>query len=148
MGVGVGWGSVGTFPLARAGVGLAVRVLPALDDRLRYRAEFLADLHALPPVGQLRYTAGVLSQIVALRAALGSAPTRAEEDAMSRTITTQPFFWRCRVLRRHRWVVRSTEDGGRYEACSRCGRERDDQYDPTGGIGMGAMLGTGGAGAF
>ena len=48
--------------VARAGVELAVRVLPELDDRLRYRAEFLAELHDLTPAGQLRYTAGVLSQ--------------------------------------------------------------------------------------
>jgi hypothetical protein len=55
---------------------------------------------------------------------------------------------RCRILRRHHWVVRSTDDGSRYEACSRCGRERPDQYEPTGGIGMAAMLGTGGGAAF
>ena len=140
--------SMGAFPVARMGVGIAVRVLPALDDRLRYRAEFLADLHSLPPTGQLRYAAGVVSQIFALRAALGSTPTRAEEAAMTPTTTTRPFFWRCRILRRHRWVIRSTDDGSRYEACSRCGRERDDLYEPTGGIGLGAMLGTGGGGAF
>ena len=126
---------------------LRCRVLPELDDRLRYRAEFLAELHELSPVGQLRDTAGVLSQTFALRAALGFTPTRAEEDAMTPSTTTRPFFWRCRILRRHRWVIRSTDDGSRYEACSRCGRERDDLYEPTGGIGMGAMLKTGGGGA-
>ena len=67
---------------------------------------------------------------------------------MSRTTTTRPFFWRCRILRRHRWVIRSTEDGNRYACCSRCGRDRDDRYDHTGGIGYAAMLGTGGGGAF
>ena len=129
------------------GVGLAVRVLPALGDHCA-TAQSSSPIHSLPPAGQLRYTAGVLSQIVALRAALGPSPTHAEEDVMSRTTTTQPFFWRCRILRRHRWVVRSTEDGSRYEACARCGRERPDTYDATGGIGMGVMLGTGGGGAF
>ena len=143
MGLGVrfDWGSVGTFPLARAGVGLAVRVLPALDDRLRYRAEFLAELHSLPPAGQLRYTAGVLSQTFALRAALGSTPSRSEEEAM--TITrTRTFYWRCRVLRRHHWVQRSTEDGSRYHACSRCGRDRGDS-DLGGGptVGIAGMAG-------
>jgi hypothetical protein len=134
-------------PVARAAVGLAVRALPELDDRLRYRAEFLAELQALPPPAQLRYAAGVLSQTFALRAALGSAPTRSEEDAMTFT-TTQTFQWRCRILRLHRWVIRSTEDGGRYEACSRCGCERDDRFDSTGGIGLAAGLGTGGGAAF
>jgi hypothetical protein len=138
--------STGAGAVARASVRLAVRVLPQRDDRLRYRAEFLADLHSLSPAGQLRYTAGVLSQMLALRAALGSTPSRVEEDAM--TITRTPFYWRCRVLRVHHWVPRSTDDGGRYEACSRCGCERDDRYDPTGGIGMGAALGTGGSGVF
>ncbi len=51
--------------VARALVELAVRGLSELDDRLRYRAEFLADLHRLPPAAQLRYAAGVLSQMFA-----------------------------------------------------------------------------------
>ena len=141
-------GSTGVLAVARGGVELAVRALPDWHDRLRYRAEFLAELHGLSSAAQLRYTAGVLSQTFALRAALGSFPTRAEEAAMTLTATTRQFFWRCRVLRSHTWVVRSTEDGGRYEACRRCGRERPDNYDPTGGIGLGGMLGTGGGGAF
>ncbi len=120
--------------LSRAAVDLAVRFLPELDDRLRYRAEFLAELHDLPAAGQLRYSAGVLSQTFALRAALGDSPTRAEEDAM--TITrTRPFYWRCRVFRWHRWVKASAEDGSRYLRCARCGRDRDDT--PWGPLGVG-----------
>ena len=126
------------LPVARAGIDLAVRALPELDDRLRYRAEFLAELHGLPPAGQLRFTTGVLSQTFALRAALGSSPSRVEEDAI--TITkTRPFYWRCRVLRWHHWVLRSTEDGGRYRTCVRCGR---DWYgSPSGGTGGFAAAG-------
>ena len=125
--------------VARAGVDLAVRALPELDDRLRYRAEFLAELHELPPVSQLRYTTGVLSQTLALRAALGSTPTRAEEDAM--TITgTRTFNWRCRVLRLHHWVRRTSDDGVRYHACSRCGRDRSDA-DLGGGPTVGVAIG-------
>ena len=122
--------------VARAGVDLAVRALPNWEDRLRYRAEFLAELHDLPPAGQLRYSAGVLSQTFALRAALGDSPTRAEEDAM--TITrTQPFYWRCRVFRWHRWVSRSTEDGGRYLVCRRCGRDKGEaSWGPDNTIGV------------
>ena len=132
-------GSTRVLPLARAGVELSVRALPDWRDRLRYRAEFLADLHDLSSADQLRYAAGVLSQTFALRAALGSAPSRVEEDAM--TITpTRTFSWRCRVLRWHRWVVRSAEDGSRYLTCARCGRDRDDtQWGPLGvGLGGGA----------
>ncbi len=110
------------LPLARAAVGLAVRPLPNLDDRLRYRAEFAADLHGLPRAAQLRYAAGIVSQTFALRAALGSAPTRAEEAAMTAPARTRVPFFRCRVFRLHRWVVRSTEDGERYPACAECGR--------------------------
>lgn len=32
--------------------------------------------------------------------------------------------WRCRLLRWHDWVARSTEDGGRYTTCARCGRDQ------------------------
>jgi hypothetical protein len=135
---------MGASPVARVGVGLAVRVLPELDDRLRYRAEFLADLHSLSPADQLKYTAGVLSQMLALRAALGSTPSRVEEDAM--TITRTPFSWRCRVLRVHHWVPRSADDGSRYQACSRCGVERDDRNDFTTTIGL--TGGSGGGVAF
>ena len=126
------------LPLARAGVGLAVRVLPELDHRLRYRAEFLAELHDLTLAGQLRYTVGVLSQTFALRAALVSTPSSVEEDAM--TLTRTPFYWRCRVLHVHHWVLRSTEDGSRYNACSRCGRDRGDS-SPGGGPNPGFMSG-------
>ena len=119
--------STGVLALARGGVELAVRALPDLDDRLRYRAEFLADLHALPPMAQLSYAAGVLSQTFALRAALGSTPTRAEEAAMT-TAAQQPFSWKCRILRLHDWVSRSAEDGSRYVACRRCAKEKGEIY--------------------
>ncbi len=111
-------------PVARIGVRLAARALHRPGDRTRYQAEFLAELHDLSPAGQLRYTAGVLSQAFALRAALGSSPTRAEADAMTLPGTT--FSWRCRVFRTHAWVSRSTEDGGRYLVCRRCGRDKGE----------------------
>ena len=62
--------------MARDGVELAVRALPDRHDRLRYRAESAAELHGLPQPAQLRYAAGVVSQTLALRAALGSVPSR------------------------------------------------------------------------
>ena len=131
--------------VARAGIGLAVRALPELDDRLRYRAEFLADLHDLPPTRQLGYAVGVLSQTFALRAALGASLTRAEEAAMTIPATRVPF-WRCRVFRLHKRVSRSAEDGGRYLACAGCGRERDDSGYGSLGIGLGGGSGGGGPG--
>ncbi len=112
--------------IAAAAVDVAVRMLPDLDDRLRYRAEFAADLSALGTAAQLRYAAGVLSQTFALRAALGSTPTRAEEAAM--TVSTRPFHWQCRLFGAHDWVSRSAEDGSRYVACRRCGKHKDYQH--------------------
>jgi hypothetical protein len=108
-------------------VHLAARALPDLDDRLRYRAEFEADLSVLGAGGQLRYAAGVLSRSFALRAALGASPARAEEDAMT-VSTRRPFHWQCRILHWHEWVSRSAEDGTRYVACRRCGKEKDNIY--------------------
>jgi hypothetical protein len=53
--------------VARLAGEVCVRALPTWEQRLRYRAEFLADLQTLPPSDQLRYAAGVLSQTLALR---------------------------------------------------------------------------------
>jgi hypothetical protein len=74
---------------------------------------------------------GVLSQALALRAALSSAPARLEEAAV------EPWGrrLRCRVLRWHHWQLRSTEDGGRYRACSVCAREHIGPRGPTNTIG-------------
>jgi hypothetical protein len=115
----------GRAPLAvaRLGVELAARLLHGRVDRERYRAEFLAELHDLEPADQLRHAVGVLSRSLALRAALRAAPSCAEEDAMFLSAAPVPF-WRCRVLRLHSWVTRSTEDGQRYQACSQCGEDR------------------------
>jgi hypothetical protein len=67
----------------------------------------------------------VLSQTFALRAALDATPSSVEEDAMTIT-TTRSRDWRCRFLRRHHWVTRSAEDGGRYQTCARCGRDQSE----------------------
>lgn len=109
--------------LARAGVGLAARVLPTTGDRLRYRGEFLAEMYGMGPADQLRHAAGVLATSLALRAALGAHPSLAGEDAMTATKDRVPF-WRCRVFRWHDWVVRTTPDGARFQRCRRCGRDR------------------------
>jgi hypothetical protein len=107
-------------PLPRAVVQTAARLLPTAADRRRYQAEFVADLHELEPAAQRRYAAGVLSQTFALRAALG-APSSSEEAEMSHPAWRK---FRCHVVRVHYWASLSAEDGGRYLACSVCGRER------------------------
>ena len=112
---------------ARLAVELTVRVLPTWQDRLRYRAEFLAELRSLPPGAQLRYGVGVLSQTFALRAALGGFPARVGEDAMT-TVSFRRWF-RCRFLRWHDWTTSSNPDGERYCACSVCAREWPGRSD-------------------
>ena len=104
---------------ARFVVGVATRVLSTPADRRRYYAEFVAELHGRPPAAQFRHAAGVLSQALALRSALG-APTGSPEE-----VAMQPFGrrLRCRVLRWHDWHLHSTEDGGRYLSCSVCGKD-------------------------
>ena len=101
--------STGRAPLrlARAGTDVAARLLPSSSARDRYRAEFAAELHQLGAVAQLLFTVGVLSRVLALRAALGHG--------------SMP--WRCRLLRWHDWKRHSTEDGGRYAVCDLCGTE-------------------------
>jgi hypothetical protein len=115
-------GQIRPRPAARIAVALATRALPTVEDCDRYRSEFLADLHDLPTGLQLRYAAGVLSQTLALRAALGTDPRRIEEAGM----TLQTSIWRavrCHGLRLHYWKTYSTDDGSRYVACSVCKRE-------------------------
>ena len=120
-------------PVARLGTALAVRALPSRPDRERYAAEFLAELYGLTPAAQLRHTAGILSQAFALRAALGSSPSRIEEKVMP----TSPLGRRirCRLLRWHHWHTYSTQDGGLYKACTICHRDHPGQMGPFNTIG-------------
>ena len=106
----------------------AVRVLPAGAARERYRREFLAELSACTGRAQLGFALGVLSTVVALRAALaGSAllvgPVDPPADFPERR---RPLL--CR-LRLHRFVACHNPDGEFYLRCRRCGADR---YDPEG----------------
>lgn len=40
------------------------------------------------------------------------------------TTTRPPPFWRCRAFRWHKFVRRSTPDGGLYQQCALCGTDR------------------------
>jgi hypothetical protein len=113
-------------PASRWVVGTAVRALPRRADRERYRCEFVAELHGLSPAEQARYVAGLLSQVLALRAALGT-PSRPGEIPMS-TAARAPF--RCRVLRLHRWTARGAPHHTHVRTCVRCGREQGPFHTP------------------
>jgi hypothetical protein len=119
------------LPAAHVGVDLAARALPSRADRERYATEFLAELHGMSPAAQLRHTAGVLSQVLALRAALGATPST--EEAAMRSTTSPAQRFRCRYLHWHRWHEFSTDDGARYRACSACRRERAWDTQEVGG---------------
>jgi hypothetical protein len=104
--------------LARFAVAVAARLLPNVEARLRYRAEFAAELHGRPGTAQLRQAIGILTTVLALRGALGaSAPT----DREAHMTTGRPRPFRCAVLHLHRWRMTSNPDGERYLACARCG---------------------------
>jgi hypothetical protein len=49
----------------------------------------------------------------------------------------------CRVNVHHRWVARTTTDGGRYQQCRRCGKDRtevDDNDKNIGGKSAGSAI--------
>ena len=108
-------------PGARLGIDLAVRALRTRAERDRYSREFVAELYDLPPATQWRHVAGFVSQSLALRAALGAAPSAPEENTVQAIGLIRRF--RCRALRHHDWHLYSTEDGGLYQACTVCHRD-------------------------
>jgi hypothetical protein len=97
-----------------------VHVLPAGSGRDRYRQEFLAELHDLTVRRRISYVIGVASQLPVLRAALRSS-TRSSWEAIVGPRPRRP--WPCALNLRHRWYLEHTEDGHRYLACARCGKE-------------------------
>ena len=107
-------------PASRWVAGAAAGALPRRADRERYRREFVAELYGLRPAERARYVAGLLSQVLALRAALGTA-NHPQELPMSTSIRA-PF--RCRVLRMHRWMGHGAPHHGHVRICTLCGEER------------------------
>ncbi len=108
---------------------------PTKQDRGRYRAEFVAELHGMTRPQQAGHAAAVLSRAWALRAVLNYEPSRVpEEDHM---ITTASWWRRvcCRIGLYHDWTTYSTEDGNRWQACATCGKDRPD---PPGASAVGA----------
>ena len=102
-------------------VRLAVRALPAGPVRERYRQEFLAELRTLRRGARLRFSLGVLTQVLALRTAVDSKAIPVDQRDFSQV--RKPVLCRLHVHFRSRCV---TEDGDVYQRCRRCG---DDQYE-------------------
>jgi hypothetical protein len=102
-------------------VRLATVVLPAGPVRERYRREFLADLYVFDRRARLAFAFGILTDVVALRAAVGgdAAPIAERDFALAR----KPLLCRLHLHFRVRCV---SPDGNPYHRCRRCG---DDQYE-------------------
>jgi hypothetical protein len=122
-------------------VRLAARMLPAGAVRERYRAEFLAELYGMSHPRQARHSLRVLLCVWALRMAVTSqGPVAAEEAGMKINVQRRPIL--CRLNLHHTWVMRSTEDGGRYRQCARCGKDSSKSNGPMdGAAGIGAISG-------
>ena len=103
-------------------VELAARMLPA-EQRQRYALEFIAELYGMTRSQQIRHSTQVLTHAWILRSVLSAASPTTIEDGIMIPTTRRPFP--C-LLWIHRWHWVSAEDGGRYQCCLRCGRDRTD----------------------
>jgi hypothetical protein len=115
---------------------LAVHRLPPGDIRTRYEREFTAELYGMTAGRQLRLALGILATSGALRHAVHDHTPTTLETAMTLTRPAKP--WACRLNLHHHWETRTTEDGARYQACTRCDKERSpvknaSNYPPLGG---------------
>lgn len=106
--------------LPRQSVRLAARAIPRGSARARYEQEFVAEMYDMTRRRQRAYAISVLAHAWSLRAALAGGTTATEEITMNRKPLT------CRLNVHHRWRWESTEDGGRFQLCARCGKDRTD----------------------
>lgn len=108
-------------------VELAARLLPPAQ-RQRYALEFIAELYGMPRPQQIRHSIQVLASAWQLRAVLAEAsPTPFQEDTMTMSITTTARPLRCRIGFHH-WHTMRTQEGDQYESCTRCGKDRTENY--------------------
>ena len=70
---------------------------------------------------QIRHAMGAASQVLFLRAAIHHNAQSAWEEIVG---PRPRRSWLCRLNLRHHWEWRSTGEGGRYQACARCDKER------------------------
>ena len=119
-------------------VRVAAAMLPAAA-RYRYEREFLSELFGRSTWQQTRYAVDILIHTVSLRTAV-----RQKTSTEDITMTEQPHRpLACRLNVRHRWVARTTTDGGHYQQCRRCGKDRtevDDNDKSIGGKSSGSAV--------
>lgn len=127
---------------AALAVVLAARGLPGGAVRDRYRQEFLAELYGMGRSRQAAHALGVLSRTWALRTALTDQVRLSKGEVMSSHVR-RPVL--CMLNVHHAWRTRSTEDGGRFRQCTRCGKDKNPRGRGPGDWAMG--MGGGGIGA-
>ena len=112
--------TAGPGRLAHRLVRLVVRTLPRGEPQQRYRQEFLAELHGMPPSHRARHVVGLLVGAPRLNVVVRRSRREAWEDVMGQT--RKPLL--CLLHVRHRWAAVPADDGTWYEGCLACGRNR------------------------
>lgn len=97
-------------------VAAVVRLLPAGEQRERWRAELTAELAAVPEDHRAGYLVRLALRAPSLAVAVRSGPAPRPAGAVPGP--------GCRTGLHHRWTTYRTDDGSPYEACRRCGRDR------------------------
>lgn len=92
----------------------ATQSLPA-ETRNRYHDELMGEMHELGRLAGWRYAVGVAASARSMHSALtDGGPQPAPQGR-------RPVG--CRTNTHHVWSMFSTDDGNRYRACVRCGKE-------------------------
>ena len=105
--------------LTRPAVRFSVRALSDSAARARYRHEFLAESYGLSALAQLRHTAGLLRQCLALRAAINPQQPSITELLTPTPLKRKPLMGRLPI--HHTWQRTSNPDGENYVHYAACG---------------------------
>ncbi len=103
-------------------VALACRILPGGSCRSRYRQEFKAELYGMPLGRQATHAFEIVASSWSLRSAIASPQGKGR--TMLTIVRSKPLL--CLLNVRHHWQLQSTEDGGRFQVCIKCGKDRLD----------------------
>ncbi len=129
----------------------AAALLPAAA-RDRYEREFLSELFGLSTWQQTRYALDILIHLPGLGIAIHKhAPD--PEFAFAGVVPWTPRRpLACRTNLRHHWIRQIASDGGRYQQCGRCGKDRTEvdyrDHDTSAGSAIIGVVGFNGGGGF
>jgi hypothetical protein len=106
-------------------VALASRMLPGGSRRNRYRQEFTAELYGMPFRRQTSHAFQIVASSWSLRSAIANPQRKGR--TMLTIVRSKPLL--CLLNVRHHWQLQSTEDGTRFQRCTKCGKDRME-FDP------------------